>query len=333
MTRPGRSTVALARRQRLRLLIVWSTVAPSPQSHKKPRALQRDEPRLVSGRGLGDLRHDHQDRDRRQNRDRPRCHRLGAAVGRRLRRAASAPVRRLEAVRARVRRVRQCRRHALQRPLSRSSAGQLLDRLERAELRAGARPAVDPRHRTELSGGTYRGLVDAAWSALHATGHGHDTIVIGELAPRGLNVIGDFSGMKPLRFLRALYCVDSGYHQLRGAAAAARGCPTTRPDRRSSARSIPGCSERAASRIIRIPESSANPPNVATGDQQNGRGAPDPDYADLPKIGTLERVLDRLNSVYGSRTKSRSGAPNTATRRGRRARTRAPRPRRTAPTT
>ena len=33
--------------------------------------------------------------------------------------------------------------------------------------------------------------------------------------------------MKPLVFMRALYCVDSRYRQLRGYAAAVRGCPTT----------------------------------------------------------------------------------------------------------
>ena len=64
----------------------------------------------------------------------------------------------------------------------------------------------------EVAPRLYRGLVDAAWSALHATGHGHDTILIGETAPRGLttgNNPGNFSGMVPLRFIRALYCVGS----------------------------------------------------------------------------------------------------------------------------
>ena len=46
------------------------------------------------------------------------------------------------------------------------------------------------------------------------------------------------------------------------------------------------------------------PPNVATALGPNNtvvRGN-DPDFTDLPKMGTLERVLDRLNGVYGSRT-------------------------------
>ena len=33
----------------------------------------------------------------------------------------------------------------------------------------------------------YRKLVSAGWKALHATGHGHDTILIGEFAARGLS--------------------------------------------------------------------------------------------------------------------------------------------------
>ncbi len=39
----------------------------------------------------------------------------------------------------------------------------------------------------ETGAAIYRGLVDAAWSGLHQTGHGNDTILIGETAPRGLN--------------------------------------------------------------------------------------------------------------------------------------------------
>ncbi|MBV9803145.1 MAG: hypothetical protein JO130_08155, partial [Solirubrobacterales bacterium] len=53
----------------------------------------------------------------------------------------------------------------------------------------------------EVSPALYRRLLDSAWSALAQTGHGHDTILIGELAPRGQTVgdqPGNFSGMVPL---------------------------------------------------------------------------------------------------------------------------------------
>ncbi|MGH2884299.1 MAG: hypothetical protein ACRDPA_16670, partial [Solirubrobacteraceae bacterium] len=64
----------------------------------------------------------------------------------------------------------------------------------------------------------YRRLLDAAWASLQATGHtpATDTILFGELAPRGAKRWGVFSGMKPLVFLRALYCVDVNYRPLRG---------------------------------------------------------------------------------------------------------------------
>ncbi len=72
-------------------------------------------------------------------------------------------------------------------------------------------------------------MVDAAWTALQQTGHGGDTILFGELAPAGIHSgsIGNFNSMPPLRFLRALYCVDAAYKPLTGEQAALRGCPTT----------------------------------------------------------------------------------------------------------
>jgi hypothetical protein len=76
----------------------------------------------------------------------------------------------------------------------------------------------------------YRALLAAAWGSLAATGHrtGRDTILIGEVAPRGSNGAPSiYGGTKPLTFLRALYCVGSNYKELRGSAAAAIGCPTT----------------------------------------------------------------------------------------------------------
>ena len=83
----------------------------------------------------------------------------------------------------------------------------------------------------------YRPIVDAGWKALHATGHGHDTILIGEFAARGngfrsphpgqpQGLPGNYGQTKPLEFLRTLYCLDSSYRQLRGSAARAHGCPT-----------------------------------------------------------------------------------------------------------
>ncbi len=157
----------------------------------------------------------------------------------------------------------------------------------------------------EVGAAWYRRMIDAAWGALHATGHGHDTILIGETAPRGLDhPIGNFSGVKPRRFLRALYCVDSHFHELRGSAASARGCPTTASGSAHFRSQHPGLFQ--ASGFADHPYAqgfSPITPTYACGHSAcAGGGRSDPDYADFPEIPRLERTLDHLNSVYGSRS-------------------------------
>jgi hypothetical protein len=157
----------------------------------------------------------------------------------------------------------------------------------------------------EVSAPEYRGLLDSAWSGLAASGHtpgANDTILIGETAPRGLDhPIGNFSGIKPLRFLRALYCVDSSYHQLRGSAASARGCPTTAAGSRRFAAQNPALFQ--AGGLADHPYEQATPPNRPTY-LCNGNnlcsGSSDPDFADLPEIPRLERFLDRVQGAYGA---------------------------------
>jgi hypothetical protein len=74
----------------------------------------------------------------------------------------------------------------------------------------------------------YRDLVDAAWTALQATGHGHDTILVGETAPKGLLALrGTTRSIDAQRFIRALYCLDDHLQVLRGPRASARGCPVS----------------------------------------------------------------------------------------------------------
>ncbi|MBV8430238.1 MAG: hypothetical protein JO244_03690, partial [Solirubrobacterales bacterium] len=136
----------------------------------------------------------------------------------------------------------------------------------------------------------YRNLVAAAWSSLAQTGHGHDTFIWGELAPRGYPYWGVFSGMKPLTFLRALYCVDSNYRPLQGAAAAIRGCPTTAAGSRQFRALNAGLFQ--ASGISDHP--------YMRWYQPNNEVQPDPQYTSLAEIGNLEWVADRLQRVYGS---------------------------------
>ncbi len=96
----------------------------------------------------------------------------------------------------------------------------------------------------ETSPAMYRALWTRGWASLQATGHGRDTILIGELAPYGgrhrpPDVPGELrlhgaaalrSGALLRRFLAA---------PARGTAAAQRGCPTTAAASRSFARENP----------------------------------------------------------------------------------------------
>ncbi len=80
----------------------------------------------------------------------------------------------------------------------------------------------------EASPRLYRELLDAAWTALQTSGHGDDTILIGETAPKGLRTNrGETRSIDALRFLRRLYCVDDNLLLLRGREATEHGCPTT----------------------------------------------------------------------------------------------------------
>jgi hypothetical protein len=146
----------------------------------------------------------------------------------------------------------------------------------------------------EVAPRLYRGLLDAAWTALGVTGHRPrtDTILIGETAPRGLsgpNLPGNFSGTMPLRFVRGLYCVGPDLRPLRGLAASVRGCP---PDAAASARfpaEHPALFESGGFADHPYPDQLA--PNVRT--------PLEPDYADFAALGNLERTLDRAAAVYG----------------------------------
>jgi|SRR5579884_6037 len=156
--------------------------------------------------------------------------------------------------------------------------------------------AVD--HSTvEVAPAVYRSLVDAGWSALHASGHGGDTILIGELAPRGLtfgNNPGNFSGMVPLRFVRALYCVDASLRPLRGGAATVRGCPATAAGSAAFARSHPGLFHASGFAVHPYPQGNVPPTQ---------RTAFEPDYADFASLPRLESTLDTIQSRYGSATR------------------------------
>jgi hypothetical protein len=142
--------------------------------------------------------------------------------------------------------------------------------------------------------------VNSAWQALQSSGHGHDTIVIGELAARGLTgkptrvhpggLPGNFSQTKPLQFIRALYCLDRNYHQLGGSAARVLGCPTGGAGSRAFRDQNPGLFEAGGFSDHPYPQN--QPPNRER--------SKDPNYATFPELPRLERVLDRIQRIYGS---------------------------------
>jgi hypothetical protein len=150
--------------------------------------------------------------------------------------------------------------------------------------------AVSPR--------TYRALLDAAWAALHRTGHGADTILFGETAPRGQVTAGrpgNFSVMEPLRFLRALYCLNDDSRPLRGRLARASGCPATAATARFRAAN-PALFHASGYADHPYPQGPAPPIERTPADIVPGAG----DYADFASLRKLERTLDRALAAYGS---------------------------------
>jgi hypothetical protein len=77
------------------------------------------------------------------------------------------------------------------------------------------------KHGVPLSPSIYRNLYLAGHKGLVDSGHGGDTILLGELMP-----LGRGSGKKfpPLDFLREMVCLNKRYRQYRGRAAKRRGC-------------------------------------------------------------------------------------------------------------
>jgi hypothetical protein len=146
----------------------------------------------------------------------------------------------------------------------------------------------------------YRNLLGQAWNALRSTGHGRDTVLIGEFAPMGLSAgpgpgrpmgwPGQFGQTKPLDFLRTLYCVDSNYRPLRGAAARVVGCPASAAASKTFRRSNPALFD--ATGLADHPYSSGEPPTIET--------SRDPDIATFPRLPSLERAMDQVQQVYGS---------------------------------
>jgi hypothetical protein len=143
----------------------------------------------------------------------------------------------------------------------------------------------------EWSPRVYRGLADAAFDALVKTGHGADTILVGETAPKGGGERDPEANMRPLRFLRALYCVDTRFGVLRGETAEALGCPT--------ADQVSEFPQRhpvlfQASGYAHHPYSLLTPPAIRSAN---------PDDVGMADIGRLTSALNRVAARYLQRNR------------------------------
>ncbi|HEV7462253.1 MAG TPA: hypothetical protein VGN78_17100, partial [Solirubrobacteraceae bacterium] len=140
----------------------------------------------------------------------------------------------------------------------------------------------------------YRSLVDAGYAGLVASGHGADTILIGETAPKGRSSPAPASSIKPLRFLRALYCVGTNMRPLTGDVARALSCPTS-DQRRQFPAQHPALFR--ATGWGHHPYSLVTPP---------GLRSPAPDDVGFADLGRLESSLRTVFVRYGVR---RPGLP------------------------
>ncbi len=157
----------------------------------------------------------------------------------------------------------------------------------------------DPRNakkQVDASPSLYRELVRTAWQALADTGHGTDTILVGETAPQGQRGKQGLSqSIDALKFIRRLYCLDTNLNILKGAEAQVRGCPG---DKATFVAQNPALFQ--ATGYAHHPYALLTPPN------RTSRAADHVSMADLRK---LSRELTRIYLRYGQKTQSKRGVP------------------------
>lgn len=131
----------------------------------------------------------------------------------------------------------------------------------------------------------YRALADGMYSGLTTSGHGGDTILIGETAPRGARTRAMTHSLRPLLFIRELYCLNRRFRPFKGNAAARRDCPEG------------GSGFRAAHPVLFNATGFAHHPYAL----ERPPGASDPNRDDvvLADLGRLTRTLDRALGRYG----------------------------------
>ena len=145
----------------------------------------------------------------------------------------------------------------------------------------------------EVAPAEYRQLADAAWTGLHKTGHGSDTTLLGQFAPIGqvgAKFPGNYAVMTPIRFLRAMYCVDTNDKPLTGQAATERQCPATAAASKRFRAQNPALFDATDFSVHPYPY--LLPPN--------GTVPHEPDDAVLGNLPTFFAALDKTQQAYGS---------------------------------
>jgi hypothetical protein len=158
--------------------------------------------------------------------------------------------------------------------------------------------APDPRNSKawiEVAPTTYRKLLAAAWTNLADSGHGADTILIGETAPQGVTDQGLSRPLEPLRFLRRLYCVDDNLNLLKGGDAAVRDCPA---DPATFVAENPALFH--ATGYAHHPYALLTPPS---------RRSKSPDSVSIGDLRALTRELTRIYARYGQKLPTKRGVP------------------------
>ena len=157
----------------------------------------------------------------------------------------------------------------------------------------------DPRNSrkwVDSAPGLYRKLLQNAWQALADTGHGTDTILVGETAPQGeRNDKNITQSIDALKFIRRLYCLDDNLNILRGSNARVRDCPG---DSASFVAQNPALFR--ATGFAHHPYALLTPP---------GRRSSWPDWVSMADLKNLSRELSRIYRRYGQRTQTSRGVP------------------------
>ena len=138
----------------------------------------------------------------------------------------------------------------------------------------------------ERAASLYRELAGAAYGALVATGHGQDTILVGETAPKGDRSKGIKRYMEAMTFVRALYCVNRRLRPLQGARARTLDCPANPRNFREQNPAL-----FAATGYAHHPYDLLLPPRFKH---------PRANWVTLANLPRLTRTLDRIFRRYGS---------------------------------